>query len=241
MPEQDNKRIWNSVKRPPETALKQIKGGRLSGMTDINPQWRYEALTEQFGPCGFGWKYRPTGLRFEQGTDGQVVAFADVELFVKIDGAWSDPIPGSGGSMLIAKESSGLRTSDEAVKMATTDALSVACKMLGIGADIYAGRWDGSKYKEEPKPKAEVKNKAKSKEPEPKQEKESPEPAQEKLTPEQFASKWEKMNPETLQAWTDRYWPVVEQNFMGDAAGLAKVTEYLDDRRKELKKDEKNG
>ena len=44
----DNKEIWNKVARPPKTALKQIKGGRLSGMTDISPQWRYEVLTEQF-------------------------------------------------------------------------------------------------------------------------------------------------------------------------------------------------
>lgn len=34
--------------------------------------------------------------------------------------------------------------SDECYKMATTDALSVACKNLGIGADIY---WKESKTK----------------------------------------------------------------------------------------------
>ena len=34
--------------------------------------------------------------------------------------------------------------------MSITDALSVACKMLGIAADIYAGAWDGTQYREEP-------------------------------------------------------------------------------------------
>ena len=46
----------------------------------------------------------------------------------------------------MAKESKGLYSSDEGYKMAVTDALSVAMKSLGVAADIYAGKWDGSKY-----------------------------------------------------------------------------------------------
>ena len=52
--------------------------------------------------------------------------------------------------MLIAKEKAGLYTSDEAYKMAVTDALSVALKALGVAADIYLGNFDGSKYKTPP-------------------------------------------------------------------------------------------
>lgn len=151
----ENLKLWNAVKRPPETALKTIKGGRLSGMTDISPQWRYQAMTEQCGPCGIGWKYEIKRLWLEAGTDGQQVAFAEIALYVKYDAIfkegspeWGDPVPGVGGSMFIAKEKDGLRTSDEAFKMAVTDALSVAMKQLGVGADIYMGMWDGSKYKE---------------------------------------------------------------------------------------------
>ena len=57
---------------------------------------------------------------------------------------WSAPIPGEGSNFIVSKESTGLRANDEGWKMAVTDALSVACKALGIGADIYAGSWDGS-------------------------------------------------------------------------------------------------
>jgi len=39
--------------------------------------------------------------------------------------------------------------SDEAYKMAITDALSVALKALGVGSEIYRGRWDGSKYRDD--------------------------------------------------------------------------------------------
>ena len=143
--------IWNKVKRPPKEALKQIKGGRLSGMTDISPQWRYQAMTEVFGVCGVGWKYEIQKLWTEPGYDGQVMAFAMVGLYIKTDGAWSDAIPGIGGSALIAKEKNGLYSSDEAYKMAVTDALSVAMKQIGVAADIYMGMWDGSKYREAPK------------------------------------------------------------------------------------------
>ena len=152
---EENMKIWNAVARPPKDALKQIVAGRLKGMTDIKPQWRYQALTEQFGPIGFGWTYETKRTWTEPGVDGEVMVFVEIDLFVQYGGQWSKAIPGVGGSTLIAKERAGLHASDEAIKMATTDALSVSCKMLGVGADIYAGRWDGSKYKEQPVAKGE--------------------------------------------------------------------------------------
>ncbi len=145
-----NMEIWEATKRPPKDALKTIYGGRLNGMTDVNPQWRYQALTEQFGPCGIGWKYEIVKLWLEP-YESEVCAFALVNLYIKNDNEvdeWSEPIPGIGGSMLAVKEKKGIHVTDECFKMAVTDALSVACKALGIAADIYAGRWDGDKYAE---------------------------------------------------------------------------------------------
>ena len=148
----DNMKLWNAVCRPPATALKTIAGGRLKGMTDVNPQFRYEAMTEQFGPCGVGWKYEIANVWSQSASEGQEFAFAKVKLYFKQEGEWSDPIPGIGGSLLIGKESTGLHANDEAYKMAVTDALSVAMKMLGVAADVYAGKWDGAKYKTEAAP-----------------------------------------------------------------------------------------
>lgn len=141
--------IWNAVKRVPPENLREIRGGRLSGKTDISPQWRYKAMTEQFGPCGIGWKYTIDRLWREDCSDGQVFAFAQISLFVKNGDSWSDAIPGQGGSMLIEKEMKGPYSSDEGYKMAITDALSVAMKLLGVAADIYMGIWDGSKYRDQ--------------------------------------------------------------------------------------------
>jgi len=140
--------IWNRLARPPKTALKTIGGGRLKGMTDINPQWRYEIMTEVFGMVGFGWKFTIDKVWQEPASDDQIFAFAQVSVYVKQGDKWSDAIQGQGGSMLIEQESRGLHSSDEAYKMAITDALGTALKMLGVASDIYAGRWDGSKYKD---------------------------------------------------------------------------------------------
>lgn len=142
---------WDFLARPPQSALKQIKGGRLSGMTDINPQWRYKAMHDVYGPCGIGWKYSIDRTWTEQGANGQVFMFAQVSVAIKSGDEWSDSIPGIGGSMLLETQKGTLHHNDEAVKMAVTDALSVALKMLGVGADVYMGRWDGSKYKDEPR------------------------------------------------------------------------------------------
>jgi hypothetical protein len=45
----------------------------------------------------------------------------------------------------------GAYANDEAYKMATTDAISVACKQLGMGADIYWSA-DNTKYVDKKKP-----------------------------------------------------------------------------------------
>jgi hypothetical protein len=141
------------VAQPPAWALKEIRGGRLRGMTDIKPAWRIQAMTEAYGLCGVGWKYEVVKQWTEPGPDSQVFAFVDILLYVlNKEGDWSDPIPGTGGSMLVEKEKGGLHANDEAFKMATTDALSSAMKMIGMGHDVYAGQWDGSKYRGQTEP-----------------------------------------------------------------------------------------
>lgn len=141
----ENLEIYERVRQVPTSAQREIQAGRLKGKTDINPMWRIKALTEQFGPCGIGWKYTITDKRLENGANNEVSAFVDIALFIKVDGEWSDAIPGTGGSAFVASERNGLYTSDECFKMALTDAISVACKALGFGADVYWAK-DAPKY-----------------------------------------------------------------------------------------------
>ena len=140
----ENMTIYNATRDVPEEAKKPIKGGRLNGKTDINPMWRIKTLTEQFGPCGIGWYYNVTKQWIVEHEE-ESAAFVNIELFIKVDGEWSKPIFGNGGSMFATKEKNGIYVSDECYKMATTDALSVACKQLGFGADVYWDK-DNTKY-----------------------------------------------------------------------------------------------
>ena len=141
--------LYERLRAVPDSAKREISAGRLKGKTDINPMWRIKALTEAFGPCGFGWKYKITREWLETGANNEVSAFVDIELYVKHNGEWSEAIPGTGGAAFVAKEKNGLYTSDECYKMALTDAISVACKALGMGADVY---WqaDSTKYTSSP-------------------------------------------------------------------------------------------
>ena len=151
--------IYEALSRPPKDALREIQEGTLKGKTDINPQWRYKAMTETFGLVGLGWKYEILDLWHEPGAGNEVLCFAKVAVFIRDQETkeWSDPIVGVGGSKLINDFNRGPKSNDEGYKMAVTDAFSTSLKMLGVAADIYAGRWDGSKYKDQGEAPAENK------------------------------------------------------------------------------------
>jgi len=101
-------------------------------------------MTENFGPVGIGWTFTIDKMWTEAGTDGQVFAFVNISMRIKVNSEWSESFPGTGGHQLVVKEKYGLHNNDEAFKMATTDALSVAMKMIGVAADVYSGMQDSA-------------------------------------------------------------------------------------------------
>ena len=153
--QQDNSNlsIYESVREVPKEAKKEIEAGRLKGKHDINPMWRIKKLTEVFGPAGFGWYTEIVRTWTEASESGEMAVFVDINLFVKKDGEWSRPIFGNGGNKLIANEKkyeNGQTVyipylDDDAYKKAYTDAISVAAKALGVGADVYFEK-DKGKY-----------------------------------------------------------------------------------------------
>lgn len=147
----DKMEIYNNARNAPPEALRKITAGRLKGKSDINPMWRIKKLTELFGAAGIGWKFDPPVFEEKQGANGEIMVHCFTCLYIRQDDGqtWSAPIPGVGGSLLIAREQGGLRTDDDAYKKAYTDAQSVACKALGVGADVY---WeaDPTKYSTPP-------------------------------------------------------------------------------------------
>ena len=157
-----NLSIYERVRCVPKEAKKEIEAGRLKGKHDFNPMWRIKALTEVFGPAGFGWYTEIIRTWTEASESGEMAVFVDINLFVKKDGEWSRPIFGNGGNKLIANEKkyeNGQQVyipylDDDAYKKAYTDAISVAAKALGVGADVYFEK-DKGKYASEAKPAAE--------------------------------------------------------------------------------------
>lgn len=143
-PASPNLELFNAYRAVPENVKKKISGGKLNRMTNINPMWRIEKLTERFGPCGVGWVIENVKYWLSEGV-GECVAWCSLDLKVCFNGQWSAPIPGIGGSKLWGK-GQGDGINDEAYKMAQTDALSVACKDLGFAADVYYGLYD-TKYR----------------------------------------------------------------------------------------------
>lgn len=146
----DHLTLYNALAQPPQEALRAIEAGRMKGKTDINPMWRIKALTQQFGPCGIGWKYEITRQWLEPGAQGEVSAFCNILLYYKWDNQWSEGVPGTGGSAFVAKERGGLYQSDECYKMALTDAISVAAKALGVAGNVY---WQNDPGKYSPTPR----------------------------------------------------------------------------------------
>ena len=151
--QQDNLSIYERVRSVPTEAKKAIEAGRLKGKSDINPMWRIKKLTEVFGPVGFGWYTEVIKTWTEVDENSDVAVFVDINLFVKKDGEWSKPIYGNGGNKLISHErkyENGTQVlvpylDDDAYKKAYTDAISVAAKALGVGADVYFEK-DVTKY-----------------------------------------------------------------------------------------------
>lgn len=143
----DMKEKFRLMARPPKEALNTIQFGKLKGKSDINPQWRIEALTEVFGLCGVGWYYEIMAIDYQdvQAT-GERMVYVTVGIHVKQeDGTWSAPVIGIGGDFTIIKDKNGIHGNDEAFQMALTDAIGKAAKCVGIANDIYRGKYD-SKY-----------------------------------------------------------------------------------------------
>lgn len=147
----NNMELYELGRQVPDEAKKPITAGRLKGFTDINPMWRIKRLTEMFGPCGIGWWYEITDKRMETGANSEMCVFVDIKLFYRWGDTVSQPVYGTGGSSFVAKENKGMYTSDECFKMALTDAISVAAKAIGVGADVYYAK-DRDKYSDPEEP-----------------------------------------------------------------------------------------
>ena len=143
MTDNTNLAIWERLGKTDPAHTKGFnRAGGFKG-TAIKPVYTTQKMTEEFGPAGEGWGMSEPSFQLVPGSDGQLAVFCTVSLW------WKSPahvVYGVGGDMVVVKQSSGLRTDDEAFKKAFTDALGNAMKHLGMSADVHMGLFDDSKY-----------------------------------------------------------------------------------------------
>lgn len=132
----DNLTLWNAVSKTNPDNTKQVN--QRGGFTSICAQSQIMEATRQFGPVGVGWGY-----------DASEPIFHDNLVFVQVTlwhGGRANVFgPVTGGCEW--KSDKG-RLDSDAVKKATTDAITKLLSQLGFNADVFLGLYDDNKYVE---------------------------------------------------------------------------------------------
>lgn len=143
----DNKALWNRVCVTDPASVKAITGKPYQGNSP-KPYWVIERLTDEFGPCGIGWGFSILNERMERLTDSEVLHVAVVRFWYVLDGQRGELEQIGQTKAVYAKKSGDLMVDEDAPKKSVTDALIKCASYIGFAGDIFAGRWDDSKYVE---------------------------------------------------------------------------------------------
>ena len=136
--------LWNRLKRTDPKATKPFtRSGGFRG-TQIDPTWRFQMMTEVFGPIGKGWGYEQVDW-----------TIAERMIFICARVWYIDPEtkekcftgPQWGGTEMVRRRNGMDMPDDECFKMSMTDAVGKC--LLQLAADVYMGQFDDSKYREE--------------------------------------------------------------------------------------------
>lgn len=142
-----NKELWQRVCVTDPKAVKPITGKQYQGNSP-KPYWIVERLTEEFGPCGIGWGFTILNERMERLTETDVLHVAVVNFWY-VMGDKRGELQQIGQTKAVYRTKNGSTMVDEdAPKKSVTDALIKCASYLGFAGDIFAGRWDDSKYVE---------------------------------------------------------------------------------------------
>lgn len=142
----NNKELWNKVCVTDPKHVKPITGKQYKGSSP-KPYWLIEQATETFGPVGIGWGVTVKSERFERLSDTDVLHVAVVSVWYVFEGRRSETFDQMGGTKAAYKTNAGVLMIDEdAGKKSVTDGMVKCLSMIGFAGDIFAGRWDDSKY-----------------------------------------------------------------------------------------------
>lgn len=138
----DNLEHWNRFADIDPKFTKPITGKQYKG-TSPNPQYVIRCLTEMFGPVGQGFGWRVMAEEFRE-IGGETLHWCRIEFWhtdranvVESYGQTKAAYVTSGGKQMV---------DEDAPKKSLTDAIIKAASWVGIGANIFLGRWDDQKY-----------------------------------------------------------------------------------------------
>ncbi len=151
--------MWDRLMPTDPKYTKAFDRGGFKG-TATNATYIVRKLTEEFGPCGAGWRFV---LDDEQIIDGHTlhengdkaklhVVRGHLEYrqtgmnAIAVDDPWFATSPQFGQTMLVGRNKNGLFTDEEAPKKSITDCISKCAVLLGIAADVHLGLFDDNKY-----------------------------------------------------------------------------------------------
>lgn len=153
----ENMTMWAALSKTDPSATKSFKrSGGFVG-TAINGTYVIKRLTQQFGPCGYGWKFVIEDERIEDGYilndrgDRARLHIIRGHIEYMIDGEWYCTSPQFGQTMLVDNNKYGVFMDEEAPKKSITDCIGKCAVLLGIGADVHMGLFDDNKYVNERK------------------------------------------------------------------------------------------
>lgn len=143
-----NKALWDRAFMTDPKAVKPITGKQYKGNSP-KPYWLIERATEEFGPCGIGWGVTVKSERFERMGEHDVLHVAVVSVWYMHNGVRSETFDQMGGTKAAYMTGAGkLMVDEDAGKKSVTDGMVKCLSMIGFAGDIFAGRWDDSKYVE---------------------------------------------------------------------------------------------
>lgn len=138
----DNMKLWKSHEDIDPKFTKAITGKAYRG-TSPNPQYVIRCLTELFGPVGIGFGWRVIAEDFTK-LGEETLHWCRIEFWhtdraniYESYGQTKAAYPTSSGKFMV---------DEDAPKKSLTDAIIKAASHVGIGANIFLGRWDDQKY-----------------------------------------------------------------------------------------------
>lgn len=141
----DNLKLWTAHEDIDPKFTKPITGKPYKG-TSPNPQYVIWCLTEMFGPVGQGFGWTVVAEDFKQLGD-EVLHWCRIEFWHTDRSNKFDAYGQTKAAY--PKRDGGFVVDEDAPKKSLTDAIIKAASHIGIGANIFLGRWDDQKYVQE--------------------------------------------------------------------------------------------